>query len=126
MAEATKKLNLPLEATPGAEISQVITTAGNDRIRVVRLSPRSAAIVGEDAEDIEVMVIAEGDGLTVIAKGFWGELWDAAKTFATAGAKAVIGANQKCKTSTTQTTTFSDNGQLKSQSTTRTTECTPA
>ena len=97
--------------------SQVITTPKKDKIRVVRVSRHSMALIGEDLDDFSVLVNGEDADLTVLAKGFWGGLWDGIKSAAAAGAK-LIGVGG-CKPTTT-TTVDVKNGQVTKITTTTT------
>jgi hypothetical protein len=77
---------LQLEPMTHSTVSQVIVTPGNDRVRVVRLTPRSAAIVsGDDRQSVVVNTIGEDFNTVAIN---WGGLWDAAKV----AGKAIVGA----------------------------------
>jgi hypothetical protein len=125
----SRAIDLPLEkGIHGVEISQVITTPRKDSVRVVRLSRRSAILVGDSRDDLQIVVSADGDGLSAVAKGFWGELWDFGKAVVGAGLDVVLGGGggQNCTTTTRQHATFDNNGNMTGFTNETTTTCSPA
>ena len=87
---------------------------------MVRLSGKSAHVIVDGADRLHINLITEGPDILAVSESVVGTIVDYGKKALALGAKVLSG---QCKTELHTTTTYFENGNIKSNETTMTTNC---